>query len=273
MLLIIDISSCTFNSRSTEISTIESTIHTSHINYSSYFFFSKNEDDLITFINSNLDFNNSSPNYLKLIITKKKKAENDPSLSYAFLISYQDIASIGYEDFYEIIDNVTVYKQSNIFNLIFQKLINDFELHYEISSLKNHYLKVWGESLVYAFWEILKKFNVGEIGLNNDDFRKIEELKQYIITNIYKTPPTIEKMAYMVGMSPTKFKVYFKKYIGASPHQYILTVKLSKAFELLSTGQFSVSQVAYKVGFNHPASFSRFFKQKYSRSPSTIRNH
>jgi AraC-like DNA-binding protein len=48
-------------------------------------------------------------------------------------------------------------------------------------------------------------------------------------------------------------------------------VRLRKAKLLLETTNQTVSEIAYQVGFNDPAWFSRVFKEEYGVSPSESR--
>lgn len=47
---------------------------------------------------------------------------------------------------------------------------------------------------------------------------------------------------------------------------------IGKAKELLSLSNLSISEIAYKLGFEHPQSFNRMFKKKTKISPVDFRN-
>jgi len=47
---------------------------------------------------------------------------------------------------------------------------------------------------------------------------------------------------------------------------------VKKAKEKLSTTELSVSEIAYQLGFEHPQSFSKFFKTKTHLSPGEFRH-
>jgi AraC-like DNA-binding protein len=102
------------------------------------------------------------------------------------------------------------------------------------------------------------------------DYKKIKEIEHEITKNLSKTAPSIKEMADMAGMSITKFKTLFKEAFGESPHQYIIDKKLFFAKELLQTGQYSITEVSYKIGFNYPSGFTRLFKNKFQYPPSVI---
>jgi transcriptional regulator GlxA family with amidase domain len=46
-----------------------------------------------------------------------------------------------------------------------------------------------------------------------------------------------------------------------------MAIRLKKAAELLRTGQYSIAEIAYKVGFSEPANFSRSFTRHFGKSP------
>lgn len=102
------------------------------------------------------------------------------------------------------------------------------------------------------------------------EVKKVKVIIQKVISELYKTSPTVQEMACMADMSVSKFKVIFNNEYEESPHKYILGKKLLLARELLQTGSYSVSQVCYKVGFNHPSGFTRLFKQKFHCTPSEL---
>jgi AraC-like DNA-binding protein len=58
---------------------------------------------------------------------------------------------------------------------------------------------------------------------------------------------------------------------GQNAQQHIHTKLIEKAKELLSTTSLTISEVAYQLGFEHPQSFSKFFKTKSSVSPLEFR--
>lgn len=55
---------------------------------------------------------------------------------------------------------------------------------------------------------------------------------------------------------------------GKSPVELIQEFRLEKATYYLRSGQYSVSETSYKVGFSDPGYFSRTFKKKYGISPA-----
>jgi DNA-binding response OmpR family regulator len=50
-------------------------------------------------------------------------------------------------------------------------------------------------------------------------------------------------------------------------HDFITDIRMTRAAELLLTGEYNIAEVAYKVGYSEPANFSRSFTRRYGKSP------
>jgi AraC-like DNA-binding protein len=55
---------------------------------------------------------------------------------------------------------------------------------------------------------------------------------------------------------------------GKSPIEFIRTIRLQRAAQLLEKSQLTVSEIAYQVGFNNPKYFSKYFKDEFNVLPS-----
>ncbi len=83
--------------------------------------------------------------------------------------------------------------------------------------------------------------------------------------------PTVQCVASALNVSPGYLSSLLKVLTGQSTQQHIHYKLIEKAKEKLSTTSFSVSEIAYELGFEHPQSFSKFFKTKTSFSPVEFR--
>ena len=84
----------------------------------------------------------------------------------------------------------------------------------------------------------------------------ISELNQQYFKN--------EKISYyakLCNMSESNFRKLFKEYTGKSPIEYRNTLRIAAAKKLLKTGELTVSEVAYLVGFNNMS----FFYEAYNK--------
>ena len=63
----------------------------------------------------------------------------------------------------------------------------------------------------------------------------------------------------------------FQKYSDRSPQTYILEFRIEKAKRLLLTTTYSITAIAYSVGYDDVLQFSKIFKAKVGLSPKKYR--
>lgn len=91
---------------------------------------------------------------------------------------------------------------------------------------------------------------------------------EYIHTHYTDFEISIGALADMCGISEDYFRKIFKSSYGISPVKYINSLKVSYAKELLSSGMYSVTEVAQMSGFADASYFSREFKTHTGICPS-----
>jgi AraC-like DNA-binding protein len=74
-------------------------------------------------------------------------------------------------------------------------------------------------------------------------------------------------------MGTTKFKRFFKRTFGMSCYQYHLRARMNFAKELLDSGLYTASEVAFRVGYLNQGHFSKIFKLYYNSLPSEYRRN
>ncbi len=89
----------------------------------------------------------------------------------------------------------------------------------------------------------------------------------YIQAN-YQSHITIDGIAKNLGIDRRYFSRIFTKHIGVSPQKYLVDYRLDKAKYLITSGDYSVSEVASSVGYDDIFAFSKIFKKKYGVPPS-----
>ena len=88
---------------------------------------------------------------------------------------------------------------------------------------------------------------------------------------IDKGLPTVQSVADSLHLSPNYLSSLLKTLTNQSTQQHIQNKLIEKAKEKLSTTQLSISEIAYELGFEHLASFSKLFKSKTKLSPKEFR--
>jgi AraC-like DNA-binding protein len=84
-------------------------------------------------------------------------------------------------------------------------------------------------------------------------------------------PVTLEDAARICNMSRTKFCQKFKESRGMTLIEYILCMRLKKAFELLKQPETSISSAAFESGFNNMGHFHKAFKNHFNVTPLNMK--
>lgn len=87
----------------------------------------------------------------------------------------------------------------------------------------------------------------------------------------YNLPISIDDYAQSRHISACWFIRQFKHYTGITPMQYILSIRIANAQNLLETTSYTISEIASIVGYDNPLYFSRLFKKQLGVSPKEYR--
>ena len=102
--------------------------------------------------------------------------------------------------------------------------------------------------------------------IQNAPSSSIQKTINYIQENIYEDI-MIEDLAEEAGLSLSRFKGKFQNQIGMPPRLYINTQKIEIAKKLLLEGE-TITDIAFKIGFNSSSYFANVFKKFTRLSPS-----
>lgn len=81
----------------------------------------------------------------------------------------------------------------------------------------------------------------------------------------------VEELAQAVGMSRSQLYKKLMAVTGKSPLDFVRTLRMKRARQLLDKSQLQVSEIAYQVGYNTLKSFTENFKQEYGVTPTDYR--
>ena len=107
-----------------------------------------------------------------------------------------------------------------------------------------------------------------EIVITDKDEQLIKKVMEWLEENVSDAEVTVDQLAAFVGMGRTSMYNKIKGLTGKSPVELIQDFRMEKATYYLKSGQFSVSETSYKVGFSDPGYFSRSFKKHFGMSPA-----
>lgn len=123
---------------------------------------------------------------------------------------------------------------------------------------------------IKTFYSSAEEKSQEPLGLNPLDKQFIENAIAAIEKNIDKEKFGVELLGKELGLSRTHLFRKFKSLTGSAPIDFIRQIRLKKAAKLIKEGKYSISEIAYMVGFNSPANFSTSFKAFYGMSPKAM---
>lgn len=113
---------------------------------------------------------------------------------------------------------------------------------------------------------------VTEITTNTQDQAFLQQATQVIIDNFENMNFDISVWGKHMGIGRTRLFNKIKNITGMTPNDYILSVKMNHAMNLLHLkNQITIAEVAYSLGFSNPAYFTRCFKKHTGVTPQQFR--
>lgn len=156
----------------------------------------------------------------------------------------------------------------SIFKIIHEELqsrIDDFSQDVIISQI---------ELLLNYSNRFYKRQFITRKSVNSNLLQKLEEILDDYFNDTKSLGtglPTVQHLSENLNISASYLSDMLRALTGQNAQQHIHNKLIEKAKEKLSTTNLSVSEVAYALGFEHPQSFSKFFKTKTNVSPLEFR--
>ena len=118
------------------------------------------------------------------------------------------------------------------------------------------------------------KIEPSRITITPLDQQLIEKAIAIVEDNINETEFSVEELASSLNISRSYFYKKMIKITGKKPIEFIKTIRMKRAQQLLTESQMQISEIAYILGYNSPKVFSKHFKDEFNISPSEfIRQH
>lgn len=104
------------------------------------------------------------------------------------------------------------------------------------------------------------------VGINQDEVKKLCQAK-LILDSSFTKAPTISELSKKVFLNETKLRKDFKIYYRVTIKNYIISLKMNYALELLREKKHNITEIAELCGYNGLVQFSVAFKKIYGCSP------
>ncbi len=99
-----------------------------------------------------------------------------------------------------------------------------------------------------------------------DYYPRLNRLREYVEKS-YSEPISLGKAAGIAALESSYFSTYFHAKVGITFTEWLRHVRIEKAMELMKAGDFSITHIAYEVGFADLRTFERAFKKHTRMTP------
>jgi two-component system, response regulator YesN len=160
-------------------------------------------------------------------------------------------------------------------NLDFQELncvVNDTDI--TIGQLNEVYLRLYEDTRYIPFSEdgvVVSPVSESLANRSKANDWLMDRAEQYIKT-YYASPIKAHEVADVINISPNYFSSLFKQKTGKSFNEYINTLRVDAAKQLLEETPFNVNEIAEKVGYREYKYFVDVFKKFTGYTPTKYRN-
>ena len=123
----------------------------------------------------------------------------------------------------------------------------------------------------------LQKASVQNKNIPNESISDLDKLflersKGIILENLDNSKFSVSDLAKGLSFSNGQLYRKLKYLINQSSNEYIRTVRLNQAAVFLQEGQYNISEITYKVGFNDLKYFRTCFKKQFGVTPSDYKS-
>ncbi|WP_420603686.1 helix-turn-helix domain-containing protein [Flagellimonas sp.] len=159
-------------------------------------------------------------------------------------------------------------EQIRKFNLWFEVFVEEFSTP---DNIQGDMLQMLLKRLIIMSTRLAKEQLIVKT-LKNDQIDTIRKFN-YLVDIHYKTKRKVSDYAEMLFKSPKTLSNLFSIYNQKSPQQIILDRLGLEAKRLIHFTDKQNQEIAFDLGFNDPAHFSRFFKKMTQMTPSEYREN
>lgn len=112
--------------------------------------------------------------------------------------------------------------------------------------------------------------NPRSITISSVDEQFIQKALDHIEKHMSNANYSIEELSSDMAMSRVNLYRKLVSITGLSPAEFVKSIRLKRAAQLLRDGQLTVQETAFRVGFNNPGYFSKAYKKMFGILPSEV---
>ncbi len=121
---------------------------------------------------------------------------------------------------------------------------------------------------ISALYKIIALMQRSDADIPYAHYSKLKPAIEYLNLNCRSNNIDLKYAASLCDISYSHFRRLFSECMGISASSYVAEKKIEYAKEMLLTKQYSISEIAYTLGFRDVFYFSRVFKRVTGQAPS-----
>jgi AraC family transcriptional activator of pyochelin receptor len=146
--------------------------------------------------------------------------------------------------------------------------ILEIDTHDRLSELQ---IELKSLELFYQFVKSLCGFTRPEVAhLTSADRNRLHEV-WHLLSQDFEAPPSLSKLAASVGMCRSRLVAGFKQEFGTTIGAFCQERRMEEARRLIVNSDEPLGLIGYKVGYDHPSSFTSAYKAYFGRAPKEDR--
>lgn len=110
----------------------------------------------------------------------------------------------------------------------------------------------------------------GKSGISRHDVEAAQKIEARLTADVTNLPPTLRELAREAAMSESKLKKIFKAVYDLPPYEYYQRQRMQKARLMLLSGNYSVKDIGYTLGYSNLSNFTLAFKKVFGKLPSQL---
>ncbi len=110
------------------------------------------------------------------------------------------------------------------------------------------------------------------ITISSLDEEFVKKAVTFVETNIDNSDYSVNHLSEDMAMSRTQLYRKFESITGQSPNDFIRSIRLKRAAQLLMGSAYNISEISGIVGFNSIKYFNKYFKEQFGLPPTQYRN-
>lgn len=113
--------------------------------------------------------------------------------------------------------------------------------------------------------------NPSQLAFDSPDEKFIQQALDTVEKNMNNDKFSVEDLSRELYLSRVALYKKLLALTGKTPIEFIRSIRLKRAVQLLQNSELTIAEIAYQVGFNNPKYFSKYFKEEFGMLPSEMK--